>query len=92
MRLILLVLDLVFVTDPSIATVFKSSDTLSKVDKSHYPFDLFIEGVKFDEDHDIAIENETVFAFHKAYFQALSDYIDGRDFLGFLIVLKILIS
>lgn len=72
------VLDLVFVNDQNFSSIFKSNDPLSKVDISHYPFDMFIECLEFDDNEQES--NETIYAFHKANFHGLNDFIENADF------------
>lgn len=77
------VLDLVFTNDPSIASFFKSSDPLSKVDKCHYPFNVFVECLEFNDSANNS--SETTYAFYKTDFRTLNEFISNNGYFSMFI-------
>lgn len=70
--------DLLFIPDPNIGTLFKSTDLLIKVDKCHYTSELLIECI--DNNHHEPGVDENTSAFYKANFTDLNDFLTSQDY------------
>lgn len=75
------VLDLVFTSDPSLVSfrIASPNEYLSKLDTKHYPFHLFIECIEFNDCEED--KTEITYAFHKANFRSLSEFIENHEII-----------